>query len=455
MLKKVVFTVLIIVGVLFTVGYFRYNPTVNIANTIPAYADVVVRVNLRKIEYKILKDVVKHPFLYFSSSKKTTKTNISKSKISLLDAIDIPTDVFCYTNHNNLKNIWISSVIKIDDKQKLLAFLEQEKFIKKQYSSSVTLFTRNNFSCIVQNNELKLLYSFNKEKDITHILDFILKKNSYLLEKNKVIDYLKNTGNLIAIATKKDGFIELGITKNKLFFLGNLNNDIGFFLPYKAQRNIKSLAHISAKINKELLFSFVKNEQKNKVKKLTTLSLDSIKKHWNGEVDAVITSFINQKDTIVTYEYDDDFNKVVKTTIQATIKPDLKVKFGGSNFFNYLYNKQAIKYVANDSLLVVNPLFKTYVKNRPNELVLYSNKEKSAHFMSDNQHKFSFSFDVENYLKSSKNTSITFNKYLQSVKKMEAFVTDKNKITISICFENSPQSYFYQLLKQANTIQKQ
>lgn len=447
MLKKVVFTVLIIVGVLFTVGYFRYNPTVNIANTIPAYADVVVRVNLRKIEYKILKDVVKHPFLYFSSSKKTTKTNISKSKISLLDVIDIPTDVFCYTNHNNLKNIWISSVIKIDDKQKLLAFLEQEKFIKKQYSSSVTLFTRNNFSCIVQNNELKLLYSFNKEKDITHILDFILKKNSYLLEKNKVIDYLKNTDNLIAIATKKDGFIELGIIKNKLFFLGDLNNDTDFFLPYKAQYNIESLAYISAKINKELLFGFVKNEQKNKIKKLTTLSLDSIKKHWNGEVDAIITSFINQKDTIVTYEYDDDFNKVAKTTIQATIKPDLKVKLGGSNLFNYLLTKQAIKKVTNDSLLVINPLFKTYVKNRPNELVLYSNREKSTRFMIDKHHKFSFSFDTENYLKASEITSVRFNKYLQSVKKMEAFVTNKNKIAISIYFKNSPQIYFYQLLK--------
>ena len=89
MVKKIVYTVIIIFGILFTVGYFRYNPTVNFTKEIPVYAEAIVRVNLREIEYTIIKDVVRHPFLYFksrgSSSSSETKFLISRSVTFMLE----------------------------------------------------------------------------------------------------------------------------------------------------------------------------------------------------------------------------------------------------------------------------------------------------------------------------------------------------------------------------------
>ena len=457
MLKKIGFTILIILGIVFTVGYFRYNPTVNITNTIPAYADVVIRVNLREIEYNILKDVVRHPFLYFKSNEKTTKNQEqSKNKISLFDAIEIPTDVFFYTNEHSLKDTWVSNVLKLKSKSNLQAFFKQEKIVKKNTQQGVIYFTYKQRVFFIRNNEVRVLFSFKKIKNIADKLSFISQENGYLSTSDKIIDNIKNSTQLIAIATTKDVFFELGINGKTVVVNGELAEKKSPFLSYKAKSSATSLMQASGKINKPFLFDFLGKKQKDNFKKLTTLSLDSIRNKWNGEFDVDLASFINQKDTIVTYEYDDDFNKISKTTIQENVIPNASFRIGGATFSEYLYFKEAIKNIDTDSLLVLNPFFKTYASEQKNSLFLYSTKDKIAsNFKQDEKHRFSLFFNAEKYFETEKGTYHAANKYLLPIKTINAFVTSTNKIAVNINFKESPQSYMYQLLRKSNTKQKQ
>ena len=447
MIKKIVYIVLIILGVLFTVGYFRYNPAVNIVNVVPVSADVVVRFNLREIEYNIIKNAIKHPFSFFKSTNKTIKKSTnSESEFSLLDEVVIPANLFFYTNHSNLKNTWISSAVKIKNKDNLQAFFKQEKFIKKNIND-IDYFTRKNSVYVVKNDELSMLFSFGKTIKIEENLNFVFQTRTYLTEKDNVLCKLINNNQLIAVATKKDDFFELGIGSKKLQINGELGKKYNLFLPYKAGDKTNSTAFISGKINKQLLFSFVNKDQKDKFKKATNLSLEAIKKYWNGELQVNLESFISKNEIITTYEYDDDFNKVEKTIIKNNIIPDVSLRLGGGVFADYLCSKGAIKNINGDSLLVMNPFFKTYSSRRKNSLFLSSKNPVIDDFEISQKNKFLLFFDIEKYIKVQENSYSIPHKYLTLIKKVKVVVTNENKVALRVDLKDTPQSFLYQLLK--------
>ena len=443
MIKRISYIVLIIISILFTVGYFRYNPTVNLINTIPVYADVVVRVNLREIEYNMMKDAVKHPFFYFESTKSSGNT---KNRLSLFDEVVIPADIFFYTNYSNLKNTWVSSVIEIKDKASLRSFFKQEKLIGKR-EGNIEYFTDKNKLYFISNDELRVLFSFGEITKIKEKINFVINNKAYLIEEDNVLCKLKNSNELIVISTKKEDFFELGIDDESLLLKGKLSKNNNLFLPYKVIEKRNSLVSISGNINSNLLFGLIEKQQKNKFKNLTNLSLDSIHNHWNGNFDIELKFFRTINDTVVTYEYDDDFNKVEKTTIQKNITPDINIKLGGTTLFDYLDSKDAIKSVDGENLLVINPFFKTYAGESENNVILFSKNINAVSSKKGKKNKFLLFFNVEKYMKIEKSTYSISNKYLSSVKNIKAFVTKENAIQVKINLKNSPQKNALQLLK--------
>lgn len=441
MVKKVGYIVLIILTVLFIVGYLRYNPTVSFANTIPVSADAIVRVNLRKIEYTIIKDVVKHPLSYFKSTKKSPNT---QRRISLLSQIVIPTDLFFYTDYDNLKETWVSSAIKIKKDNDLEAFFRQENF-KKSNTEGAMYFFRKNFICFVNNEELRIMFSFSKFTEVESKIKAVLNTDLYL--KETTLCQLKNSNQLIAFSTKKEDFFELGFDGRRVSINGKFSKENNFFMLDEAQQKNNSLISISGKVNKSLLSRFIKQQEKDKFKKMINLSLDSISKKWNGEIDVSLKSFISKNDTIITYKYDDDFNRVEETVVKKTVIPDLQIELGSPNnaLFDYLHSKEAIKFLENDTILIVNPLFKTYAKKGMNGLFLYSKEIEALEKVED--HKFSLSFNVEEYKETEMKPSLVFDKYLDSIKYITVIVTSDTKVEIVIGLKNNSENFIYNLSK--------
>lgn len=427
MKKKIVYLVLIILGVVFTVGYFRYNPTVNIINTIPASAESVIRINLREVEYIMIKDVLKHPLSYFDF-KKTTSSG-SKKTISLINQIEIPKNLFFYTNSKSLKNTWISSAVEIKNKEKLFEFFKQEGVVKKN-KETVAYFAYKKFNYFVKGDELKMMFSYNDITKTELIIDTVFKEGSYLKESNKDLLKLKNSKGLIAMYVKNNGFFELKKQSQKILIEGELNNNL--FLPYEAVENEQVLALVSGRVNQEFASGFIKKKQKDKFKKLTNLSLDSINNYWNGELDFSIKSFENKTDTITTYEYDDDFNKIEKKSVDVKIIPNINFRIGGSTIFDYLYSKKSIQNVEGENIAVLNPLFKTYASKGGKEAVLHSVPNGINNFKEKGSNKFLFLLNVERYLEKDRGLYSVTNKYLKQIRKVRATITKNNEIKVVI-----------------------
>ncbi|MBE7691999.1 hypothetical protein [Tenacibaculum finnmarkense] len=448
MFKKILFVVFLLIITLFTFGYFKYYPRENTAVKIPVSADVIIRVNLREIAYTMLKDVVKHPLIYLKSSKKNKQTKVG----SLFEQLKIPSDVFFYSNNDILKNTWVSTVIEIKNKADLLSFFNQDKFVKKSLENAVYFISKKTVY-FINNNQLRIVFNIDEITKVETKLKILLNTKEYLKDENSIVQKLKNSKELIALSTKTNDFLELGIDENEISILGELSEKNTPFLSSENNINNGLLATVSGKVKKSFLSDYLDKSSKDRFKKFTNLSIDSLQRHWNGEFNANLNAFIQRKDSVVTYQYDDDFNKIAKTTIQKTIIPDVNVSFGGGAFLNYLASKKALKNINEKKILLVNPLFKTYAYQQEKSLFLSSkdesntilNKEKNKKF---NQHtKFLLFIEVEKYLKTQDTSLENFTKYLAEIKTIKAVVSTNNKVSVKVCFKTSALNFLYQTIK--------
>jgi len=441
MLKKAIYSILLIAATAFTVGYFRYNPTVNFKDKIPASANVVIRVNLRTIEYNILKDVLSSPFSYL----KLTNSSKKAKKNSLINNVEIPTDIFFYSSTKVSKIKWISSAVKIKNVDCLKTFFKEQNLIEKSIDNIDCFINKNIIYCI-DKDELKILFTSGETIQSEDELSIVFNDKTYLTNTDNVLKRLIKSDKSIVVSTKKEDFIEVDTDNEKLLVNGELNKNNQLFLPYQTKKSDNNIAFVSGKLNTEFLFSFLDDKVQSKIKKTTNLSLDSIGNYWNGAINFQLKSFNNKIDTIVTYDYDEDFNKVEKKTIQKTSIPSFNLELGGVSFFDYLSAKEMIKNVEGGSLLVVNPLFNTYASKNNKSLFLSSNKTSLKRFENLKNDKFSLFLDVEKYIENQTSLYEFSNKKITLIKQVKAVITSENKLEGEISLKDTSKNAFYQFL---------
>ncbi|MEE4000226.1 hypothetical protein V1T75_07740 [Tenacibaculum sp. FZY0031] len=441
MIKRIAYILIIVCCIIVTVGFFRYNPTVIYAKKVPASAETVVYVNLREIEYNILLSFLKHPFsqLDFKKSSNTKE----KKKITLLDEVEVPTNLFLYTNTRVFKDFFVSSPIFV--KKNFINALKEEKFIAHNVSKT-TVYSKGMISCVVKDNLLQVLFKKHKKAQISPELLSKLNQENYFSENDLIFKQIKNSKQPVVISTLKGDFFEFVVDKGSLRIQGELREENNLFKPFKATSVAGSILSVSGKLNTELIADGLSENLKKKFKKLTTLSLDSVTNKWNGVIEGNLTSFIEKSDTIVTYGYDDDFNKIEKKEIQNTITPEITLELQGSQLCDYLKEKEVIKSVKNEELLTLMPLFTTYSFCKEDGLKFTAKKNQKLTKDIDGNKKFYFLFNVVNYQEKDRGIYSFKNKYLDKVKTIQLSVTNNNQLDATVELQNTSKNVFLQML---------
>lgn len=446
MIKKISYTILIIVCILITVGYFRYNPTVVINGVIPNTAQAVVRVNLRAIEYNIITDIISSPFSYFNSKKSSSSSSSKVRKIALLDQVQVPTDLFFYTNYQNLNGVWVSSAIKVKEKKTLINFFEQEGF-KEKTGQNFRYYESKNIVYVLLDDNLKVLIKLKKIENIEIKLGKVLNVKDYLTEEDLILQKISRSKGLLTFATNQDDFFEIQIDNEILTLNGVISETNNVFLPYETCFEVGGMAHVSGRLKRDAFSSLIKKESRVAFKKLTTLSLDSLSKSWNGGFEMNFSGFKEEKDTIVTYEYDDDFNKVEKRSFQNKMIPDASLYLRNGGFtYKYLTSKKAVKILNSKSIFTLNPLFTTFIKKDSTDLLFYTLKESLLN-STKIKNKFALSFNVASYNEFDRGIYNISNEQFRLIENIKANVTDLNEVTIKVTLKNKSQNFMYQVLK--------
>ncbi|WP_428741451.1 hypothetical protein [Tenacibaculum sp.] len=440
MIKRIAYIIIIGCCVLVTVGFFRYNPTVIYADKVPVSAETVVHVNLREIEYNILCSFLKHPFSQLDFENTSTKKR--EKKESLLNQVEIPSSLFFYTNQDEYKGFLISN--KILFKKRFVATLKEEGF-KEQNIKEDTFYVKGRMACVLQGNTFQVLCKLEKDAVISSELLTSLNEENYFPEEASIFDKIKNRDNPITVTTTQGDFFEVTIDDGLLTLQGKLGEGNAVFLPFKATSSNGTIAALSGKLNAEKVAGALGENVKAKFKKLTSLSLDSIADKWSGAMNFNLSSFIEKSDTIVTYEYDDDFNKVEKKEVQHIIIPSLSLSVEGKELCDYLNKKQAIKLVENDSVLTLMPLFTTYVSCKEDLLKLTSVKNQSKKRKTEEVNKFLFWFDVAAFQQKERGIYTFQNKYLDKINTIQFSVAKNNEVKATVQLSNTSKNFFFQL----------
>jgi len=290
MKKKLIAFAVFLIAVTLYLMFYHHKKTFTV---VPAQADVVILLDVKKIKRQYISNLLSHPSEWFGSKNKSKKTvSIGESGVKIPDFLQI------FHLRNSGFSDWYS-IFEIKDKQKLITFLKQEKFTYRGNN----VFRKDQIFVKIERDNFILGTSDRDFKSIDYRLLPSSKIN--ILDADELITHgigsiliqsAKGSQNLSV--TVNDDDIE--ITNNIYFnpptsLISKLLNTKSFFEAELDAQNINNL-------------DFIFNRK----------SLDSSKiNHLKAAADLEQVS-----DTMVTYGYDDDFNEVEKKTIQKIIQPN-------------------------------------------------------------------------------------------------------------------------------------
>ena len=448
MKKKLVYFLILLLVTVVIIYLFRYKQALDFDHKVPTTATSVVHVNLRQIEHHVLIDFFENPFSYigFESRKK-------EDKISFLDEVVIPKNVLFFTSDSLYQNNWISSRLKIKGKAKLPEYLLSQKF-EKNTRDTIDFYSKNRLVLAVHKKELTIAFKKNAGSNIEALLLSTFKENQFFTDKSDFLQPLLKSKADVTFIDRSKAFAELNFKEGLLEFKGTLSADFDLFLTHDNSKiTYTSLVLLSGRVNKKSSFfnAILSEENVSKFNNLTKLSLDSVFHKWNGKLNLNLQSIESRVDTIVTYEYDDDFNKVAVQSTQDVVIPDVNLEIETEvhrNLFSYLTDNNAIQIVENDTLFTLFPLYKLHAHNVQGNLNISADESANLKNTEKKTSKLHAYFNIEKYLLNQLDFfTLPSNDYTNLFEDAALILSDKNKLSLRVQLKNKKRNFMGQFVK--------
>lgn len=314
MKKKYIFLVIII---LLSVGvYFVLFHKDKSLKYIPENADVIVLVDVKKAKRQYISSYLMHPSKWFEEKKE------KKNKISITDSgLEIPDFLQIFHLNNTKISEWYT-VLEINDKEKLSAFLKDRKFINDEkgiFKSNQFFVKINGEKCIVGTSDL----NFNNigKPFSEKFRNNVLNADSFMDDGLGSISFISELRTQNFSIDLKDDEIEI---KNK--------------------QNSTNFESLISDLYKKTQFLDAELDSEN-IKKIGSVFKENLTDSASVNHLKMGTNLTQVNDTIVSYEYDDNFNEIEKISYQKIVQPDYEIVLQTSNpekAWTYFQNKKWI-----------------------------------------------------------------------------------------------------------------
>ncbi len=325
---------------------------------IPENADIVLLIDVKNVSRSYLYSFAAHPSEWFKH------TNDKTERISLKEAgIKIPDFIQVFHLKDSDFSEWYS-VIELSDKEQFLKYLKQEKFANQ----GKDLFKKDKISVKISGGNC--IVKSGKNTNIpAGILPGKLKNAD---------DFIENShGSISFISEGKIKKFPIEIGENFVEIRNKINSEKKFpFIENLVRKNHFLEVHLDKNILKKTDFFNRKHSGKINFDSLTIQSLSA----------AATIEEVN--DTIVSYEYDDNFNEIEKKTFQKILQPNYNISLKVEN------TEKTIQYFLNKRWMNEKNEF-TLIPFQPNQIL---KKEKELIIQSKNNPvKINFQ-QKENYI---------------------------------------------------------
>jgi hypothetical protein len=314
MKKKYIFLFII---VLLSIGvYFLFFHKDKSLKYIPDNADIVVLIDVKKAKRQYISSYLMHPSKWFEEK------NGAKNKISVTDSgLEIPDFLQIFHLNNTKISEWYT-VLEINDKEKLSAFLKDRKFI-------------NDGKGIFKNNQL--FVKINGEKCIVGTSDLNF-NNIGKPFSEKFRNYVLNADSFMDDGLGSISFISELRTQN---FSIDLQDDE---IEIKNKQNSTNFESLISDLYKKSQFLDAELDSEN-IKKIGSVFKQNLIDSASVNHLKMSANLTQVNDTIVSYKYDDNFNEIEKISYQKIVQPDYEIVLQTSNpekGWTYFQNKKWI-----------------------------------------------------------------------------------------------------------------
>jgi len=436
--------VILISLLIFLVGAFKYRQYLANQVSVPKNANSIMKVSVDEIYKTLVVNMILHPGYYF----KSTSGKNNKSKLDDFDhGLKIPASIYLYTIKNQPKTAFFSrfEIKEVDAFESFLKNVLHFNIEKKSKGFNYAQSKPGNISIYYDNKNAAIVFSI-EPADFQSILSDVLNQSHF-------VELSKSNFNLAKNATE-----HLAFADGKHFATMNFGNGAINFNDDFISKNIASAAKpLHRKFNAESTVTFwlnadFKTTAKHTLKlKTTSLEHDSLGKYFKGYLDFEWLNTTQQTDSIITYDYNDDFEKVEKVTLQKREIPNFVVGISSDaiGLKNYLSKQKVI----NPDSGVVNksvfPLYKIFVSGDSSQLILSTGKNNKINEITESSNDF-FALNI-NFLKLNKELNLPLlSRYTRLFKQLNLSgkaVSGKIKIEGKLDFTNDDINSLYQLVK--------
>ncbi|WP_276967080.1 hypothetical protein [Chryseobacterium sp.] len=316
---------------------------------IPDNADAVVLIDTKKLTGQYLFSLVTHPSKWSGSKRKSKSSGSVK-----YSGIRIPDFLQVFHIKNTRLSEWYT-VLELKDPQKFIGFLKSQKVEYKGKNS----FQKDQLFFMIEGN-----YCIAGTSD--HAFETIQKKllQSSLYHVWDADKFIQNTlGSISFISGHKIRNFSIELNEDEIEINNNSNPEILNTIASKAE---KGNHFLELELDKENIRNFTRFFKKSIADSSQITSLKA----------AADLRQIN--DTIVTYEYDDNFNEVEKKTVQKIIQPSYMVDILSNDPEKTWQYFQSEKWINNENQFTAIPFQPNKITSNNNGITIKSTRNPIA-----------------------------------------------------------------------------
>ena len=357
--------------VILVIGYFiytKYQKTVVFKNVVHIDAESVIKVSIHDIKKTLIFDALSSPKYYwnnaqFSEQKKENDTIEEPEK-----GIDLLPYALVFYTIKEVENT-LFTTFKIKNAELFDAYAKRyfdDKNIPiHQDRYHYVIDEKSNRIFAWNSKRLAVAFSLNiAYHNCKPIFDDVLLKNKLISNNNHFYIDKLIASNAHITYLKEKSEVNLNFMDGKAVLKGLIYSKIP--KTFKPENSYVSLPNASLQLYLDA--NFKNNANKKEAKKLlekasffkkNNIEIPTFLDQINGVFSLAVKGTTNQNDTIITYEYDDNFEKVETRTIQESMVPAITMSIGSENKLNkYLESQGAIQ----QGILTAIPYYTFYAK---------------------------------------------------------------------------------------------
>lgn len=426
------------------VGTFKYRQYKANQVLIPKNSSALVKISVDEIYKTLAANVMTHPVYYF-------KTGLGKDSLSKTDkfenGLEIPASLYFYTISGKPSTTFFSR-LEIKDIEKFEAFLHNTLHLQTNKKAKVISIAKShlgNFVICYNNKSAAFVLATQIENYEPVLIDILNEKDFGKIGDSQFKNLLNRKEHLAFGDEKTTGWIDF--KSGEIIFKNDFStNEI--FVPVKNKHRV---LNNNATINLWFNANFKTTENKTYKYKSLSLERDSLLKYYNGNLDFEWTNSIQKTDSIITYEYNDDFEKVEKISLQKVNIPQFSLNIGTKvdGLKNYLAEQGLINLDSNLVNKTTFPLYKVFVASTADDLNFST--EKNYRVSTDRVSADDFLYLNIDFIKLSKQLEMPIiTNYFKVAKrlKLKGKFVETNKISVNgtLQLKNEDINSLYQIL---------